>query len=116
VKSVPAGATIGYGSTWTAPDERTVAVLAIGYADGYPREIKPGTEVWLGQREQEILGRVSMDMTVISTKDGDVPQIGEEAELWGLRISVAKVAAAALTLPYVLLSGLSHRVLRSYRE
>jgi len=116
VKSVPAGATIGYGSTWTAPDERTVAVLAIGYADGYPREIKPGTEVWLGQREQEILGRVSMDMTVISTKDGDVPQIGEEAELWGLRISVAKVAAAAHTLSYVLLSGLSHRVLRSYRE
>jgi alanine racemase len=39
VNTVRAGATIGYGSTWRAPAEMTVAVLAVGYADGYPREI-----------------------------------------------------------------------------
>lgn len=113
VNTVRAGATIGYGSTWRAPAEMTVAVLAVGYADGYPREIGPSTPVWLGGQEW-VLGRVSMDLVVISASQEDPPSIGDEAELWGLNVSVDRVAASANTLPYVLLCGLGRRVQREF--
>ena len=52
IKALRAGDTVGYGSRWQAEQACNVAVLAIGYADGYPRQIQAGTPVWLnGQRE-----------------------------------------------------------------
>ncbi|MFW5427376.1 MAG: alanine racemase, partial [Methylophagaceae bacterium] len=59
------GDSIGYGGSWQCPDDMTVAVIACGYADGYPRHAKTGTPVWINGEEAQLVGRVSMDMIVI---------------------------------------------------
>jgi len=115
VKQLRQGDSVGYGSCWQAQDHCTVAVIAIGYADGYPREIKPNTPVRLNGQRETILGRISMDMLTISVT-GASPSVGDRAELWGDGIAIEEVAAQAETLSYVLMCGLGARVPRVYQE
>jgi alanine racemase len=66
VRVVPAGATIGYGATFTAPEEMRVAILNIGYADGYLRVFGGGAGwAWAGDTRCPVLGRVSMDLIAV---------------------------------------------------
>ena len=115
VKRLRRGDRVGYGSRWQAQDDCTVAVLAIGYADGYPREIKPDTPVELNGQLETVLGRISMDMLTISVS-GTPPSVGDRAELWGHHVAIEEVAAQAGTLSYVLMCGLGTRVPRVYQE
>ncbi len=115
VKRLRKGDRVGYGSRWHAQDDCTVAVLAIGYADGYPREIKPDTPVELNGQLETVLGRISMDMLTISVS-GTPPSVGDRAELWGHHVAIEEVAAQAGTLSYVLMCGLGTRVPRVYQE
>ena len=115
VKRLRRGDRVGYGSRWQAQDDCTVAVLAIGYADGYPREIKPDTPVELNGQLEAVLGRISMDMLTISVS-GTPPSVGDRAELWGHHVAIEEVAAQAGTLSYVLMCGLGTRVPRVYQE
>jgi len=82
IKQVAAGESIGYGSSYTAERDITMAVVAAGYADGYPRHAKNGTPVWLKGRRCDLLGRVSMDSLCIDVSRLDV-DIGERVVLWG---------------------------------
>lgn len=67
VRVVPAGGTIGYGATFTAPEEMRVAILNIGYADGYLRVFGGDTGwAWVGDTRCPVLGRVSMDLIAVS--------------------------------------------------
>ena len=115
VKQLRRGDRVGYGSRWQAQADCTVAVLAIGYADGYPREIKLDTPVGLNGQRETVLGRISMDMLTISVS-GAPPSIGDRAELWGQHVAIEEVAAQAGTLSYVLMCGLAARVPRIYQE
>ena len=115
VKRLRRGDRVGYGSRWQAQDDCTIAVLAIGYADGYPREIKPDTPVELNGQLETVLGRISMDMLTISVS-GTPPSVGDRAELWGHHVAIEEVAAQAGTLSYVLMCGLGTRVPRVYQE
>jgi alanine racemase len=115
VKRLRRGDRVGYGSRWQAQDDCTVAVLAIGYADGYPREIKSDTPVELNGQLETVLGRISMDMLTISVS-GTPPSVGDRAELWGHHVAIEEVAAQAGTLSYVLMCGLGTRVPRVYQE
>ena len=115
VKRLRKGDRVGYGSRWHAQDDCTVAVLAIGYADGYPREIKSDTPVELNGQLETVLGRISMDMLTISVS-GTPPSVGDRAELWGHHVAIEEVAAQAGTLSYVLMCGLGTRVPRVYQE
>jgi alanine racemase len=99
------GDNIGYGAGWQCPNDMTVAVIACGYADGYPRHAKSGTPVWVGGQEVMLVGRISMDMIVVDinyVEKGRV-QVGELAELWGENLSVDVVAQYAETISYELL-------------
>ena len=114
IKALRAGDTVGYGSRWRAEQACHVAVLAIGYADGYPRQIQPGTPVWLNGRRETILGRLSMDMMTVSVSSEALPLIGDRAQLWGKDLPIEEIARQADSLPYVLMCGLGPRVTRTY--
>ena len=114
INRVRAGESVGYGSMWTAPVDCRVAVLAIGYADGYPWGTGNPRCVLLGGQRRQIVGRISMDMTCIVLADEDDVQLSERAILWGNRLPVEEVALASGSIAYTLLCQIGHRVTRLY--
>jgi alanine racemase len=120
VRTVGTGETVSYGATWRAPRATTVATLALGYADGFLRAAREGAGSALPTRVVElngalapVVGRVTMDMTMIDT--GEVrPVPGDVATIYGGRVSLDQQAAAAGTITYELLTALGPRVPRRY--
>jgi len=103
-KTVAAGEAIGYGSCWTSQRESQIAVVAIGYGDGYPRHAANGTPVMINGHVYSLVGRVSMDMITVDITDLDNPvAIGDDVELWGEGVDVAEVATHSGTIAYELL-------------
>jgi alanine racemase len=105
VHELKKGDSIGYGASWQCPTDMSVAVIACGYADGYPRHAKSGTPIWINGAEAPLLGRISMDMIVIDInkyEKGSI-QVGDLAELWGKNLSVDIIAHHAETISYELL-------------
>nr|WP_139458551.1 alanine racemase [Bathymodiolus thermophilus thioautotrophic gill symbiont]SGZ93151.1 Alanine racemase \ len=110
IKTIQAGATVGYGSTWIADQPTTIAIIGIGYGDGYPRHAKNGTPVLINDILCPLVGRVSMDMIAIDVSHITV-SIGDTAILWGhKKLRVETVAQYSDTLSYELLTGISGRV------
>lgn len=104
VHSLKKGDSIGYSEQWTCPEDMDVAVIACGYADGYPRHASNGTPVWLNEQETQLLGRVSMDMIVVDASQYAYPiRAGDMAELWGKHVRVDDVAAKSETIAYEIL-------------
>jgi alanine racemase len=113
INTIAAGETIGYGSIWQAPVDTRVAVVGIGYADGYPREVPENMPVMIGGQRCPIVGRVSMDTLMVDV--GALPvQPTSQAQLWGPQLPVDEVAARLNTIGYTLMSGLTSRVRREY--
>jgi len=116
VKSVPAGAPVGYSAAWRAPRESRLATLAIGYDDGIPRAAGGKAEVLVGGRRAPLVGNVSMDLCVCDITDcGDVAP-GAEAVIIGSQgqetIGAAELAERAGTIPWEILCGIGRRVPR----
>lgn len=103
------GDTIGYGNTFRCPRDMRVAVVAIGYGDGYPRHIRTTATVLLGGQRCSILGRVSMDSLVIDVSDLDHIEVGDSVILWGEGLPVEEVALNAGTISYELLCQIRGR-------
>ncbi|MDR2980445.1 MAG: bifunctional UDP-N-acetylmuramoyl-tripeptide:D-alanyl-D-alanine ligase/alanine racemase [Bacteroidales bacterium] len=114
IKTVKKGDTIGYNRTFAAADDMTVAVIPIGYADGLPLALSNGAgKVVVKGEKRNILGKISMDMTVIDVTGLDV-QIGDEVIVYGEENPVDEIAKSINTIPYELLTSLSKRVQRVY--
>ena len=109
---VPAGKGSGYGLTDAADHDRTLAVLAAGYADGYPRALGNGVGQvgWKG-RLLPTVGRVCMDMMTVDVTGLDVAA-GDRMTLWGEHPRLDRVSDQASTIPYELLARLGPRVQR----
>lgn len=107
IKDIPAGSTVGYGSQWTARKPTRIGVVAIGYADGYPRHAVNGTPVSINGYRVPLVGRVSMDMLTVDLTDTPNVQIGDRAILWGQDLAISEVAQKAGTIPYQLLCNLN---------
>ena len=75
VKTVRKGARIGYGGDWRAERETVVGVAAVGYGDGYPRQLESGTPVLVNGRRVALIGRVSMDMINLALTDVPVARV-----------------------------------------
>ena len=110
IRRVAAGEEVGYGGMWRAERDLRVGIAAIGYGDGYPRQVGSGSPVLVEGRELTIAGRVSMDMIAIYLDESSDAKVGSVVTLWGGALAVEKVADCAGTLPYELVCGISQRV------
>ena len=119
VRHVPAATPLGYGGRFVAPRDMTVAVLPIGYHDGFRRSFSGRVAALLRGRRAPVVGAISMDVTLVDATDtgaarGDrVVCLGEDG---GERVSAWDLAQAAGTIPYEILCGIGARVIRTYRE
>ena len=118
LKDMPAGAPVGYSSTWRSKKATRIATLPIGYADGLPWRAERGGEVLVRGQRAPIVGRVSMDYTTVDV--GHIPgaQVGDIATLIGVdgadRLTLNDVADWAGTIPYEISCSLGRRVRRQY--
>jgi len=116
IKRLHKGDPVGYGGTWSCPEDMDVGVAAVGYGDGYPRHAPSGTPVLLNGREAALIGRVSMDMISLDLRRHPEARIGDPVVLWGEGLPVERVAQAAGTISYTLLCGVTARVPRDVIE
>lgn len=108
LNEIQAGEQVGYGSTFTADKTMQLAIVSIGYGDGYPRAFFKQNFVTINGQKAVVVGRVAMDMIAIDVTGLDV-QLGTEVELWGKQRLVDDVAAANGTIGYELLCRLTQR-------
>lgn len=104
------GASVGYGASWTCPQDMQVGIAAIGYGDGYPRHAVSGTPVLLNGQRVPLIGRVSMDMICVDLRSQPEASVGDPVILWGEGLPVEEVAQHASTIPYELLCAVARRV------
>ena len=116
IKQIKKGETVGYGATWTCPEDMPLGVVGIGYGDGYPRHAPTGTPVLLVDRLVPLVGRVSMDMITLDLRTCPEAQVGDQVTLWGNGLPAERVAAAAGTIAYQLFCNLTNRVRFEIRE
>lgn len=106
------GESVSYNRLWTAQADTRVAVLGMGYADGYPRNATLKASVLIGGERRPVLGRICMDQMMVDITGLDV-KVGDWAELWGRgSLTVTDVAAWGDTIEYEVLTGLGNRVER----
>ena len=114
IKTVNAGETIGYGRHTTLDEARQIAVIPIGYADGFDRRFSNyGGEVVVRGKRCPVVGNVCMDQAMIDITGTDA-QIGDSVEIFGDRLPIAELANKLGTIPYEVLTSISHRVQRVY--
>jgi alanine racemase len=123
VRTVPKGETVGYDAAWTAKRTTRIAVVAVGYADGYLRAASasdeaPGGEAIVAGKRCPLAGRVSMDLLTIDITDlpENAGRRGDLATLIGDEITVDDLAKAAGTIGYEVLTSLGRRYHRVYRD
>ena len=110
VQNLEKGQSVGYGSTFVAPNKMRIGIVACGYADGYPRHAPSGTPIMVDEKISRTLGRVSMDMLYVDLTDIPSADIHSEVELWGANILVDEVAKEAKTVGYELLCAISSSI------
>ena len=115
IKDLPAGETVGYSRKGVLPEGGKIGTLAIGYADGYDRRFSRGNGYVLVQgKKAPVIGNVCMDMTMIDLSDIPEAREGDEAVIYGEKISLKELADRIGTIPYELLTNISARVKRVY--
>ncbi len=116
LKTVPKGALISYGGTWRARRVARIATLPIGYGDGYARALSNRADVLVDGRRCRVVGRVTMDQTMIDVTNVPRARVGDDAVLIGAqgreRVEAAELARLCGTIPYETAAGLSARVPR----
>lgn len=110
VRDVPTGAAVGYGGTWVAPRDSRVAILNIGYADGYARAFSGRGRVRAGDHWLPVVGRVSMDLLAVETAGVGVA----EGDWLALDPDLPAAAAASGLSQYELLTALGRRYARRW--
>ncbi len=117
VRPVPAGTPLGYGGRFVARRDTTVAVIPIGYHDGFRRSFSGRAEVLLRGRRAPVVGAVSMDVTLVDATGTGVER-GDPVVCLGAQggqsVTAWDLAAAAGTIPYEILCGIGPRVARVY--
>ena len=118
IGSISEGEGVSYGLRYKAPCETRVAMVQVGYGDGYPRAFSGVGEVLIGRVRRSIIGRVCMDVSVVRLESTDNVSIGDEVVLIGKQgdaeITVDEVAHRAGTIPYEILTQIGARVPKNY--
>ena len=120
IKTVKAGETVGYGGTYTLPEDKRIATVGVGYADGYPRALSNQGRMLVRGQYAPIVGRVCMDQTMIDVshipdvKEGDeVVLVGKQGEN---RLSVEELAEMSASFNYEFVCDVNRRVPRVFYQ
>jgi len=124
VRALHPGQSTGYGSTWTAQRDSVIATIPMGYADGLSRAMSNRGQVLIHGRRAPIVGVVSMDMAMIDVTDLGKVEVGDECVVLGHQrgrsgedtISAGEIAEQLGTIAWEVLTSVSRRVPRFYRE
>jgi alanine racemase len=122
IKDVAAGEAVGYMGTFVTKERSRIAVLPVGYADGYPRLLSNRARVVVGGEYAPVVGRVSMDLTIVDVSHIRGVSVGDEVILigksedasGGKSVDAVELARCCESVPYEILCGLSQRVPRVY--
>ena len=116
-KSIPAGYSVSYGSTWTSARASNISTIPLGYGDGYRRQLSNCGEVLINGKRRSIAGRVCMDQFMANCENEAI-KTGDEVVLIGQQqdqcITVEEISALADTIPYEILTNLNERLPRIY--
>ncbi|HEY5591344.1 MAG TPA: bifunctional UDP-N-acetylmuramoyl-tripeptide:D-alanyl-D-alanine ligase/alanine racemase [Paludibacter sp.] len=114
IKDVKAGETIGYSRKGVFKDDRRIAVIPIGYADGFDRKLGNGVgEVLINGKRAKVVGSVCMDLCMIDVTDIESKE-GDQVEIFGDNLTISEVAGWLKTISYEVLTSISRRVKRVY--
>ncbi len=115
IKKIKEENSVGYGRSFVAHEEVTIAILPIGYADGLSRQLGNGNgKVLIRGKEAPIIGNVCMDMCMVDVSNLKKVKEGDAVEIFGAKYPVDKLAKQLDTIPYEILTGISSRVKRIY--
>jgi len=118
IRDLPQGASVSYGRTWTAPRASRIGVVAVGYGHGYSWLLSNRGRMLVGGRRVPIVGRVTMDLTMVDLHDVPEARVGDEVVLFGDQgtetLSLAEVARGSETLPYEIMCTIGKRVSHIY--
>lgn len=118
VKTVKKGETIGYGGTYTLDEDKKIATVGIGYADGYPRALSNQGRMLVRGKYAPIVGRVCMDQTMIDVSHIEDVSVGDEVVLVGRQgerfISVEELADMSASFNYEFVCDVNRRVPRVF--
>lgn len=115
VKSLKAGASVGYGRATILETDKKIATINIGYADGFRRSLSEGRgEVAIHGKRCPVIGRVCMDMSMVDVSDLNEVKAGDQVEIFGNQISLLEYADSIASIPYEALTNVSGRVARVY--
>lgn len=118
LKRVAEGTTVGYGRTWTAPQDTWIATIPAGYADGFNRLFSNRGRVLVGGQSYPLAGRVCMDQSMVDLGPETEVKVGDEVVLIGrsgdLEITVDEWAQALGTITYEVTCQINGRVARVY--
>lgn len=110
VKTLPKNSCVGYGAEFVCPEDLKVAIIAVGYGDGYPRITKPNMPILVNGKRCNIIGRVSMDMAAVDLKNCKDAKIGDPVVLWGDNLPIEEIVKYTNKSVYDLLTGVQNRV------
>ena len=117
IKLVKANSSIGYGRSEFVKKDTLIGIIPIGYADGFNRSLSNGKgTVWIKGQYIPVIGRISMDMTMINLSTLIDVKVGEEVEIFGKNRPIEELAKQLNTIPYEVLTSVSERVVRTYVE
>ncbi len=124
IRSVALGDAVGYGALWRAPRPSIIATIPMGYADGLSRQLGNLGHVLVRGKRAPIVGAVSMDMSMLDVTDIPGAQVRDEAVVLGAQegpcgkdaVTVEEIAEHAGTIPWEIMTSISRRVPRFYRE
>ncbi|MFC0561220.1 alanine racemase [Halalkalibacter alkalisediminis] len=111
LRKLSAGSSISYGRTFSLPEDRTIATLPIGYADGLSRALSNKGHVIVNWQKAQVVGRVCMDQTMVDVTGISDIHIGKRVEF-----PIDEMAEAVGTINYEIVCAVSRRVPRYYRE
>lgn len=118
IKPVPSGESLGYGRTFVTKHDSQIALVPIGYADGYPRGLSNCGKACVNGSLVPVVGRISMDWTLLDVTDLREVSVDDEVFLIGgesgCSVSAADIAKAVWTIGYEITCGISPRVPRIF--
>jgi len=114
IKTVKAGETVGYSRKGIVTDDKRIAIIPIGYADGFDRKLGNGVgEVLINGQRAKVIGNVCMDLIMIDVTNITANE-GDSVEIFGDNLTISEVAGWLKTIPYEILTSVSRRVKRVY--